>query len=66
MTDIIDRAQALEQRQRDAALRRRVPRPQVGREFCLDCEERISEARRKACPNAERCIDCQTTWEKAS
>jgi len=66
MTDIIDRAQALEQRQRDAALRRRVPRPQSGRKDCIDCEVEIPEARRAACPGADRCIDCQEIWEKAS
>jgi len=66
MTDIIDRAQALEQRQRDAALRRRVPRPQSGRKDCIDCDVQIPAARRAAYPEADRCIDCQTSWEKAS
>jgi len=28
--------------------------------YCLDCDEEIGEARKKAVPSAVRCIDCQS------
>ena len=31
---------------------------------CIDCEEPIPEARRKAVPGVRFCIDCQSTLEK--
>ncbi len=31
---------------------------------CIDCEEIIPAARRKAAPGCERCIDCQEVYEK--
>ena len=30
---------------------------------CIDCEEVIPEARRKASPGCVRCIECQTEFE---
>jgi phage/conjugal plasmid C-4 type zinc finger TraR family protein len=30
---------------------------------CVDCEEKIPEARRVAVPGCKRCIDCQTDLE---
>lgn len=32
---------------------------------CVDCGEKISDARMKAHPEATRCINCQDTWERA-
>lgn len=34
--------------------------------YCLDCEERISDARLKAVSEAVRCRDCQETYELGS
>lgn len=34
-----------------------------GRTHCLDCEEPIPEARRKAQPGCKRCRDCQEIYE---
>ena len=31
---------------------------------CIDCEEPIPEARRKAIPGVRLCIDCQSTLEE--
>lgn len=35
-----------------------------GEEVCVECDEPIPAARRKAMPSAERCIGCQTAHEK--
>lgn len=37
---------------------------QPGKEHCIDCGIRIPTARRKASPNAQRCIDCQHEYEE--
>jgi len=34
-----------------------------GSEECIDCEEPIPPARRKAVPNCVRCLDCQEEFE---
>ena len=66
MTDFYDRAQALEQKQRDAALRRQeaASRP-LGASLthCDDCGESIPQKRREAAPSCTRCITCQTLAE---
>ena len=35
-----------------------------GTTHCLECEEAIPEARRKAIPGVRLCIDCQAVLEK--
>lgn len=35
----------------------------VGSEFCEDCDRLIPLARRKAIPNAVRCVSCQSHYE---
>lgn len=65
MTDEIDRAQALEEAQRDDALaehRRRMPVGDTA-EVCDDCGEPIPEARRAAVPGVRRCVACQERAE---
>ncbi len=64
MTDTIDQAQAFDQMHRDHALNRRMTRPQVSREHCIDCNEQIPAARRAALPAAERCTFCQGELER--
>lgn len=66
MTCPFDRAQALEQRQRDQAItaalaRARSTGPSLT--HCEDCDEEIPEARR-ALGGMTRCIPCQSTFEK--
>jgi phage/conjugal plasmid C-4 type zinc finger TraR family protein len=67
MTDIYDRAQELEQKQREAALRQQaaVSRP-LGTSLthCDDCGEAIPQKRRDAAPGCTRCITCQTEAER--
>lgn len=65
MTDLFDRAQALEQRQRDEALARRaVPSRGASLSHCADCGDDIPERRRAAVPGCTRCMLCQEDYEK--
>lgn len=60
-----EQAAALEQARRDDALR--ISRDSLqgkGQARCEDCIEPIPSERRKAAPNAIRCISCQTIFEK--
>lgn len=67
MTDLYDRAQALEQRQREQALAAQAAasRP-LGSSLahCKDCGQPIPEKRRQAAVGCTRCIRCQTACEK--
>jgi phage/conjugal plasmid C-4 type zinc finger TraR family protein len=63
-----DRAQALEQRQRDqaiAAQRARARSTGPSLTLCEDCDREIPEARR-ALGGMTRCVPCQTTAEQGS
>lgn len=63
-----DRAQALEQRQRDQAITaaRAQARPSgPSLTHCEDCAGQIPEARR-ALGGMTRCVPCQTTFEKGA
>jgi phage/conjugal plasmid C-4 type zinc finger TraR family protein len=64
--DEFDRAQELEQRQRDEALARVQTRLVSGpsSEECSDCGDEIPEARRQAIPGVSRCVICQNKFEK--
>ncbi|OPX57058.1 transcriptional regulator, TraR/DksA family [Oceanospirillum multiglobuliferum] len=71
MTDILDKAQALECQQRDWALaqheRRKAEPAQKriqGQVLCLACGEPVGYARLQAKPNAAYCIDCQSLRER--
>lgn len=71
MTDDIDRAQDLEARQRDTALRRQATRAGLqGKAMtdsaieCQDCEQPIPQARRWAVPGCQRCVKCQSAQER--
>ncbi|MFC3939171.1 conjugal transfer protein TraR [Pseudomonas gingeri NCPPB 3146 = LMG 5327] len=61
-----DRAQALEQRQRDQAIAAQLatPRP-IGpsRSHCLDCDNPIPE-KRQALGGIVRCTPCQSLFEQ--
>ena len=61
-----DRAQAQEQRERDAAIAVQLasPRPSgPSRTHCQDCESPIPQAR-QALGGIVRCVPCQTTLEQ--
>lgn len=60
-----EQAAALEQARRDDGLQAaRCNLQGKGKARCEDCIEPIPRERRKASPNAIRCISCQTIFEK--
>ena len=63
-----DRAQALEQRQRDQAIAAQLAKVRPtgpSRTACLDCEGEIPAAR-QALGGILRCVPCQSIYEKGS
>ncbi|MBN6079892.1 TraR/DksA C4-type zinc finger protein [Aggregatibacter actinomycetemcomitans] len=65
MTDILDRAQELEQLQREIALKRRVTMThQESALCCEDCGEEIPQQRRAAIRGVIRCVACQGNHER--
>ncbi|MXR38020.1 TraR/DksA family transcriptional regulator [Craterilacuibacter sinensis] len=68
MTDIFDRAQELEQRQRETALARQAEaarRRGGSLSHCYDCGYEIPPLRREKVPGCTRCVECQAAAEKA-
>lgn len=65
MTDVFDRAQELEERQRAEALARFAEGREAGNglSHCEDCGEPIPEARRKVVLGCTRCVQCQEDFE---
>jgi phage/conjugal plasmid C-4 type zinc finger TraR family protein len=64
MSDDVDKARAIEEATRRNATAAAIATLQrQGSEYCIDCGDRILEARREALPSAERCIDCQINFE---
>lgn len=67
MVDWFDRAQELEQRQRDQAIKAQLLTPvPVGRSLthCQDCDNEIPPAR-QALGGKTRCVPCQTDFEQS-
>ncbi|WP_085654349.1 MULTISPECIES: TraR/DksA C4-type zinc finger protein [unclassified Pseudomonas] len=67
MVDWFDRAQELEQRQRDQAIKAQLSKPvPVGPSLthCQDCDKPIPPAR-QAHGGITRCVPCQTDVEKS-
>lgn len=74
MTDLLDRAQALEEKEREHAIKRALSKQndieivndvrngQVVR-VCAECDEEISLMRIKVMPTAALCVDCQSALE---
>ncbi|MCK5769488.1 TraR/DksA C4-type zinc finger protein [Algiphilus sp.] len=66
MTDVIDRANELAERERASALeaaRARTDAAPSGAMWCEECEALIPERRRQAVPSARMCVDCETAAE---
>ena len=64
MEDIIDTAAEIEELQRNAALSaHRVNHNAVSATHCVECEEELPEARRKAYPGCTMCVECQGEQE---
>ena len=72
--DELDKAKELEMQQREEALRNVLSQPdhgineqpwiEDGVRLCLDCGDPIPLMRLKIRPDAVRCVDCKTVWEK--
>lgn len=62
--DIIDNASTLEDLHRDAALSmHRLNHSAVSATHCVECDEELPEARRKAYPGCTMCVECQGEME---
>lgn len=62
--DRFDKAQELEQMQRDLAIQNRTTSTRASAFFCEDCGEEIPEQRRLTIVGVCRCVTCQTIFEK--
>ena len=68
MTDLLDKAQAIEEATRSeaiAASRSQQPKAKSNG-ICIDCDEPIEAPRLKVLPYAQRCLGCQETEEGRS
>lgn len=64
MADFADDASAVEELQRNAALSaHRINRDAVSATHCSDCDEQLSDARRKAYPGCKMCVSCLAEQE---
>ena len=65
--DQLEQAQIFEEQHHAIALANHQARPvSVGTSHCVDCDAPIPAARRRALPNADRCVGCQTIFERRS
>lgn len=64
MTDQFDRAQQLEEMQREIALKKHRTFQTVSRLYCEDCDAPIPEKRRQMIQGVTRCVTCQEQEEK--
>lgn len=64
MTDQFDRAQQLEEMEREIALKKHRTFKSVSRLYCEDCDVPIPELRRQTIQGVTRCVTCQEREEK--
>ena len=64
MTDQFDRAQQLEEMQREIALKKHRTFQAVSCLYCEDCDAPIPEKRRQMLQGVTRCVTCQELKEK--
>lgn len=64
MTDQFDRAQQLEEMQREIAIKKHRTFKAVSRLYCEDCDAPIPEKRRQMIQGVTRCVTCQELEEK--
>ncbi|MFB5939822.1 TraR/DksA C4-type zinc finger protein [Citrobacter freundii] len=63
-SEIIDQASALETMMREQAIQaHRINRDAVSATHCVECDEALSDARRKAYPGCQMCVECQSNME---
>ncbi|MEB0886546.1 TraR/DksA C4-type zinc finger protein [Citrobacter freundii] len=64
MTEVIDQASALETMMREQEIQaHRINRDAVSATHCVECDEALSDARRKAYPGCTMCVECQGEME---
>ncbi|EMX0766967.1 TraR/DksA family transcriptional regulator [Citrobacter freundii] len=64
MADIIDNASTLEDLHREAALSmHRLNWSAVSATHCVECGDKLLDARRKAYPGCTMCVECQGEME---
>ncbi len=65
--DLLDKAQELEQKQRDMALGHVRPK-RVANDIseCVECGKPIGSRRKQAMPSATMCLACQTEAERGA
>ncbi|QLW76044.1 TraR/DksA family transcriptional regulator [Citrobacter freundii] len=64
-SEIIDQASALEEMMRDHAIQaHRLNHSAVSATHCVECDEELPEARRKAYPGCTMCVECQADAER--
>lgn len=68
MTDVIDKASEIEQRERDYLIKANKPVKELPNEFdghryCVECDIELNTKRLDAAPNAVRCVPCQEVCE---
>lgn len=62
--EIIDQANDLAQQRIDMAIAaHRINRDAVSATHCVECDEALSDARRKAYPGCTMCVECQGEQE---
>ncbi|WP_032092104.1 TraR/DksA C4-type zinc finger protein [Necropsobacter rosorum] len=64
MTDILDRAQQVEEMAREIALKKHRTFKAVSRLYCEECGALIPEKRRQLIHGVTRCVTCQEIHEK--
>ena len=63
-SEIIDQASALEEMMRDHAIQaHRLNHSAVSATHCEECDEALSDERRKAYPGCTMCVECQSNME---
>ena len=63
-SEIIDQASALEEMMRENAIQaHRLDHSAVSATHCIECDEALSDERRKAYPGCTMCVSCQSEQE---
>ena len=57
-------AEMVEKERDDEVARIQAALAEEGEDFCIECDDPISAARKAALPSAERCIHCQEQFER--
>ena len=62
---MIEAVEEMVQREADDEIARiKATLAEEGEDICVDCDDPIDPRRREALPSADRCIHCQTVYER--